>query len=321
MRTVTVRSVALIFITGGTTVALQARANGELAVHLGNGVEAATYSFASGLLIICLVAVALRPARVGFGRVIQALRQRTLAWWAFPAGMLGGIFVACQSFAVGVIGVALFSVAVVAAQTVTSVVVDRCGLGPLGAVKVTPRRIMAAALAIGAVALAATPRLEAVQVSGWALGAAVLAGVLVAVQQALNGRISQAAGQPITAAVFNFAFGTTLLVILSVITLSFGARISAASPGPWWMWLGGALGTTFIVTAAWAVPRYGVLIFALISIAGQLTGALLLDLLIPMSGSTVSALLVAGALVTFAAVAVGTWPTATATRPSGQARP
>lgn len=308
---ITARSVALIFVTGGTTVALQARANGELAVHFGSGVEAATYSFASGLIIILIVALLVPGARAGFPRVIAALRSRQLPWWAFPAGVLGGIFVAFQAFSVGVIGVALFSVAVVAAQTVTSVIVDRFGLGPLGVVRVTVRRVIAAILAVAAVSLAALPRLEAVQASGLArvaLLASLTAGILVAVQQAINGRVARAAGQPITAAVFNFAFGTTLLLALSGIGLSMGGQISPASPGPFWMWFGGALGTTFIVTAAWAVPRFGVLVFALISIAGQLTGALILDLIIPMPGSTVTWLLVAGAVLTFVAVAVGTWP-------------
>lgn len=320
---VTARSIALIFVTGGTTVALQARANGELAGHLGSGVEAATYSFASGLIIIVVVALAVPGARAGFPRVIAALRNRQLPWWALPAGLLGGTFVAFQAFSVGAIGVALFAVAVVAAQTVTSVIVDRCGLGPLGVVRVTRRRVTAAVLAVVAVSLAALPRLESVQASGparWAILASLTAGMLVAVQQAINGRVARAAGQPITAAAFNFAFGTALLLGLSGVGLGMGGQIAPATPGPIWMWFGGALGTTFIVTAAWAVPRYGVLVFALISIAGQLTGALILDLFIPLPGSTVTAFLVAGAVLTFVAVTVGTWPGREVARPSGRAR-
>ena len=71
------------------------------------------------------------------------------------------------------------------------------------------------------------------------------------------------------------------------------------------MYLGGVLGVMFITTASWAVPRYGVLVFALTSIAGQLLGALLLDLLLPVDGGLVAWNLILGVVLTFIAVAVG----------------
>ena len=64
-------------------------------------------------------------------------------------------------------------------------------------------------------------------------------------------------------------------------------------------------GLIFIVTASWAVPRYGVLVFALVTIAGQLSAALLLDLVAPVGGNTVQWTLLAGVALTFAAVGVG----------------
>ncbi len=71
------------------------------------------------------------------------------------------------------------------------------------------------------------------------------------------------------------------------------------------MYLGGFFGLVFIVTAAWAVPRYGVLAFALVTIAGQLTAALLLDLVAPVGDNRVQWTLVAGVVITFAAVGIG----------------
>ena len=62
---------------------------------------------------------------------------------------------------------------------------------------------------------------------------------------------------------------------------------------------------TFIALAAWAVPRIGVLITALLAVAGQLTSALILDLVLPTEGSTVSPGLVAGLLLAFLAVWLG----------------
>ena len=71
------------------------------------------------------------------------------------------------------------------------------------------------------------------------------------------------------------------------------------------MWLGGVFGCVFILTSAWAVPRYGVLVFTLTTIAGQLTAALALDVVVPVGDNRVAVSLVFGVILTFAAVAVG----------------
>mgnify|MGYP003347074539 CR=1 FL=1 len=86
--------------------------------------------------------------------------------------------------------------------------------------------------------------------------------------------------------------------------ISCGVAFSGIPAGPWWMYLGGALGVVFITTAAWAVPRFGVLLVALISIAGQLFSALVLDIVAPVGTSGVPLALVAGVALPFAAVAL-----------------
>jgi transporter family-2 protein len=143
-------------------------------------------------------------------------------------------------------------------------------------------------------------------VSVVALLAAFVGGCLVAVQQAFNGRVNVASRQPIATTWLNFAFGTAGLAVGVLLGWAFfGAQIQQPSAGPWWMYLGGFFGLVFIVTAAWAVPRYGVLAFALVTIAGQLLAALLLDLVAPVGDNRVQWALVAGVTITFAAVGIG----------------
>ena len=77
------------------------------------------------------------------------------------------------------------------------------------------------------------------------------------------------------------------------------------SDGPWWMYLGGVVGLAFIAIASWVVPIVGVLYFALTSIAGQLSGALLLDVFAPTAGTDLAWNLVVGVLVAFGAVGFG----------------
>ena len=84
-----------------------------------------------------------------------------------------------------------------------------------------------------------------------------------------------------------------------------GDTFTWPSSGPWWMWLGGVFGVVFILTSAWAVPRLGVLVTMLSVIAGQLTGALVYDLLLPVGDNTLTWQIVAGVLLTFVAVYIG----------------
>jgi len=60
----------------------------------------------------------------------------------------------------------------------------------------------------------------------------------------------------------------------------------------------------FIAMAAWLVPIIGVLLFALVSIAGQLIGSLALDLILPTPGSQVTGTLIAGVLLALVAVLI-----------------
>ena len=296
----------VIFIFGGFSVAIQARANGELTHHTGNGVQAALISFGSGFVIISIAMIFSKSMHAGLGRIFASLRDRSLPWWAFPSGVLGGLFVASQSFTVALIGVAMFSVGIVAGQTLNSLVVDHYGLGPIGRQHITMRRVLSALIAIAAVIVALSNRLGGGDARYYAIFLAMFAGAAVAVQQALNGVTSAAARQPFSATWVAFFFGTAILVLATLVGVLFmGAKAQLPSAGPWWMFLGGVMGVTFISTASWGVPRLGVLVFGLISIAGQLTAGLVLDLFVPVAGTTVTTNLVIGVIMTFVAVAVG----------------
>jgi transporter family-2 protein len=81
-----------------------------------------------------------------------------------------------------------------------------------------------------------------------------------------------------------------------------GARALEPLPaGPWWLYLGGIIGATFIATTAWVVGKVGVLAISLLVTAGQLTGALVLDVVIL---DVVDGPLIAGVLLSFGAVAL-----------------
>jgi bacterial/archaeal transporter family-2 protein len=296
--------IAASFVVG-TLTAVQARVNGQLAVELHNGLEAAVYSFGSGLVVLAVMVAFVPSIRAGVVRVPAAIRSGDLAWWQVLGGILGGFFVGVQTAAVPVLGVAVFTVAVVAGQSSNSLVVDRIGLGPAGVQAITPRRVISAVVAIVAVTVAVSNRFGSADFSTVAVIFAFIAGLAIAVQQAINGRVARAARNPMSATFYNFAFGTIALGIAFGITWAIsGKGPSSLPPGPWWLYLGGVIGLVFIAIASWAVPIVGVLLFAVVTIAGQLSGALLLDVIAPTAGTDLAPNLVLGVMLAFVAVAV-----------------
>jgi bacterial/archaeal transporter family-2 protein len=293
-------------------VVVQSRSNGELAVAVGDGLFAAVLSFGTGALIL-LVIIALRPAtRQALGTSLPSLlRSGQLRWWHLLGGLGGALLVAGQGIAVPLLGVALFTVGMVAGNTGTSLVVDRIGLGPGVRRPLTARRVVAAVGVTVAVALAVSGRFSSGDLVLWAVALVLVAGAGTALQSAVNGQVAVRSGDPLAATSVNFAVGlTALLVALGIEHLAGHAWV--APPPPWeqpWLWLGGPVGVLFIASATIVVKPLGVLLFGLLNIAGQLTGSLVSDLVFPTQGTVVSWQLLTGMALTAASVALA------ATRP------
>jgi transporter family-2 protein len=222
------------------------------------------------------------------------------------AGALGGSFVALQTSVVPLIGVAMYSVASLAGQTATSLVVDRIGLTGGGPKPISLRRVSAALITVLAVAVAVFDKVEAHSFSFFAVLLAVIAGALVGVQRALNGQINEHSGQSYTTSLLNFITGTSFLALFILALSLFGEiELQPLPHGPWWIYTGGVIGVIYIAATSLIVQHLGVLTFTLFSVGGQLFGSLLLDLYAPSEGVSVSWYLVTGIAMTYIGVIVG----------------
>lgn len=286
----------------GAGTALQSRVNGQLAASLEDPYTAAAISFGSGLVILLVVLTLWKPGRTGIARVAAAIRRRELAWWMLLGGLAGAWFVTTQGLSAAVIGVALFTVAIVAGQTVGGIVFDLVGLGPGGRRPLSATRVFGAVLALAAI--------------GWAVSAQVardvpvllmllpfIAGAGASWQQAVNGRVKAVAESALTATVVNFAVGTTALVVMMLVHAA-SAGWPMALPSEPWLYAGGALGCIFIAGQAMLVRRLGVLLLALCGVAGQLVAALALDVLLPTSDRGVDVSTIGGTALALVAVVI-----------------
>ena len=311
-------------VGAGLAIPVQGRINGALGTRLDDGIAAAVVSFSTGLVVMVLVSLLLPRGRAGLARILPAVRSRAFPRIYVLAGGIGALFVFAQSFTVGILGVALFTVATVTGQTVSGLLVDKLGIGPAGRKQVTAIRVIGCLLTIAAVAWAVSPRFAA---AGGAPGMAadggagpggpaallvplllpVAAGFLMSFQQAMNGTATVHYGTPIAATLVNFIAGSVVL------WTAYAVKVSVAGPGnplpaEWWYYLGGPMGCVFIGLGALLVRSLGVLVTGLGMIAGQLLGSLALDVVLPTPGTIVAPATVLGTVLTLAAIILATLP-------------
>jgi transporter family-2 protein len=298
-------SAVLAFVCGSLVV-IQSRINGELGVRLSDGFLAALISFTGGLVLIGIwIAFSPRGKR-GVGVLMSAVRERQLPFWYLFAGAAGAFLVLSQGLVAGILGVALFATAVVTGQTISGLLLDRRGFGAGQAKPVTPQRIVGAALALVAVVLAGSTELT-VNIPVWMLVLPFIGGLGLAWQQGANGLIGATAGSPLTATLFNFAVGTTVLLLASIVEVSIVGWPTSFPTEPW-LYTGGILGVAGIALATVLVRITGVLVFGLCLIAGQLITSLIADIVLPVSGHGVTVTTVIGSLLTLVAVGIAAIP-------------
>ena len=311
-------------VGAGLAIPVQGRINGALGTRLDDGIAAAVVSFSTGLVVMVLISLLLPRGRAGLARILPAVRSKAFPRIYVLAGGIGALFVFAQSFTVGILGVALFTVATVTGQTVSGLLVDKLGIGPAGRKQVTAIRVIGCLLTIAAVAWAVSPRFAA---AGGAPGMAadggagpggpaallvplllpVAAGFLMSFQQAMNGTATVHYGTPIAATLVNFIAGSVVL------WTAYAVKVSVAGPGnplpaEWWYYLGGPMGCVFIGLGALLVRSLGVLVTGLGMIAGQLLGSLALDVVLPTPGTIVAPATVLGTVLTLAAIILATLP-------------
>jgi transporter family-2 protein len=286
----------------GAALAAQSRVNGDYGRRVHDGVVVALISFGASL-VLCALLVAVQAARRRAGAVIAQMRANRLPPWFYLGGIAGAFTIFSQGTAVATLGVALFTIAVVAGQSASSLLVDRLGVGPAGRQPLSGFRLAGAALAIVAVLVSVSSQLHSPRSIGLIVLPAIV-GVATAWHQAFNGRVRAASGSTLAPTSLNFLVGVAVLLPAFAIDVAVRGLPGRVPTPPWPAYLGGPLGVIFIAITVTVVRYIGVLLLTLASIAGQLVMAILLDVFAPEAGSHPGLNTFIGAALTIVAVAV-----------------
>jgi transporter family-2 protein len=107
----------------------------------------------------------------------------------------------------------------------------------------------------------------------------VAAGICVAIQGPVIARLRLAVGSPVFSAAISFFSGALILscVVATGVFGGIGSGFLGLQNAPPWAFLGGALGTTFVLGSIIAIPQAGAVVVICSGIVGQMIGSYLID--------------------------------------------
>jgi bacterial/archaeal transporter family-2 protein len=267
----------LLFVGG--LLALQAAANVQLSTAMHSPVGASTLQLgiAAGLLI---TVAALAGSLGAFALLDQAEA------WHLIGGLGSAIYITAGILLFPRLG-ALVSVALfIAGQTLASLVLD--AFGWLGVARDAP----GAAVALGAVAVVVGAWLivRAQGASGptemparerivWA-GLGLAAGAVLPIQGAINAQLNADLDAATAVGAFSFLVATAAMAIALAAILAAGApkpRLGSLRDVPWWGWLGGLCGATYVTAVFLLIPEIGAAPVVVLTIAGQQLASVAVD--------------------------------------------
>ena len=259
----------------GALLTVQASANLQLTAAMNSPLGASTTQLAVGTAALVTLA-----AVVGTLGTVHLLPDAEP--WHLVGGVASALYISAGILLFRRLGAVSAVGLFIAGQMLTSLAVDSLGLlgvtrKPLDAVAV----LGGLAAVAGAVAITRTGA-SAARVAhrhAWtALG--LLAGAGLALQGPINAQLRADLDAPVTAGAFSFLVATAAM---GLVLTAWQAATHAPRPRaparsmPWWGWVGGFVGATYVTAVPLLIPEIGVAATLGLTVAGQQLASLAVD--------------------------------------------
>jgi bacterial/archaeal transporter family-2 protein len=271
-------AIPLLLFVGGL-LAVQAAANVQLGAAAGSPFGAATLQLGIGALLL-LLAAAVAGTVGAFGLLGDAPA------WHLVGGLGSALYITSGIILFPRLGALLTVGLWITGQMLASLALDGFGwlgveLDPLGPAQVAGAVAVLAGVAVivrtqaGAEALGRAIR----ERTGW-LALGVLAGAALPLQGAINAQLRADLDAPVTAGAVSFLVATTGMAPLLVAALALGSprpRLEPLRALPWWGWLGGFVGASYVTSVFLLITEIGAAPTIALTVAGQQIASVLVD--------------------------------------------
>ena len=266
-------------LAAGALLAVQAGANAQLA-------KATRSPFAATTLQLAVAALLLLMLTLLSGSVSALALVPNARWWHAIGGMASAFYVVSGILLFPRIGAVVSVGLFIAGQVLASTALDVFGLLGIAATGVNLGVTIGAAMVMtGAILIVlgqkgAYSEIAPVQL-GW-IALALLAGAVLPVQGAVNALLRH----DLSGATFAVGTISFLVATLAMTVTQIGATAlpGASKPGlsglssmPWWGWLGGFAGATYVTTVFMAIPAIGAAATVGLTVAGQQVASVFVD--------------------------------------------
>ena len=128
----------------------------------------------------------------------------------------------------------------------------------------------------------------------------IFSGLITPVQTAVNTRLGRSIGSPLRASLVSFSVGLAAMLTLTLLLGPYPLIPATAANGPWWMWLAGVFGVTFLTGNVLLLPKLGSLRTVIMPVTGQIVMGLLIDAFgwFGTTSQLISPLRIVGAVIT-----------------------
>ena len=106
---------------------------------------------------------------------------------------------------------------------------------------------------------------------------ALAIGCLVPYQAIINSQLAGKLGSPLPAALISFGGGFLIMVVVNLFSPAYWPALRKSASFPPYLFLGGLIGSAFVLSAIFIVPKLGSTALVGLVVAGQLLMSLFID--------------------------------------------
>ncbi|APX72448.1 DMT family transporter [Companilactobacillus allii] len=211
-------------------------------------------------------------------------------WWIWIGGILGFSILTINILVFPHLGGVQTAVLPIVSQIITGLIIDNFGWFDSNQQNLTLIRILGMIVMLIGVYLAMiisgqilqhkyiTRKRQTNKVWPWRL-MSLAAGSMMSLQTAINAHLGVVVNSKLHASFISFFVGTIMLVLV-VLFYDHGIsniKLAFTKKNPWWLWIGGILGGSYVLISIAMVPILGTGKVIVLSLLGQVSAGMLID--------------------------------------------
>ncbi|EIJ70161.1 DMT family transporter [Pasteurella bettyae] len=274
----------LLCVIAGCGLSIQTVINSRLRSYVGSPFFASMVSFLVGTFSLILVTFL-----TGNPFFIDVDIFLNTPWWLWMGGLFGVIALTTNILLFPHLGGVQTVIMPIFGQIIMGILIDSFGWFNAPLISFSWNRGVGLILVLMGIILAVTmsktryypepqSKSEPNMIWLWRL-LGIFAGMLGAMQTAVNGQLGRILHSPLQAALVSFIGGALALLIFVGVKEGRFHRIFETTQKhmPWWLWLGGLLGAAFVFMGVVLMPIVGTGTTVILALLGMISGSLLVD--------------------------------------------